>query len=483
MKAFFGFKDKKGPVKIKNDVSNNNNNHINTNNININPPKNINRRENKKLEGVINKSLSVTSNTKFIKDKRRMGQVLDSNALHCNNKRLSVESDQSEKKKKEIELLASIKNLEHITIEKMQMAEIIDYKNIPDELIETDEFGFIKNNPSSEEDSSDSENNNNDDTKQSNEKPDEKKKVSELLKINARIEKWNYMLQNLREFRTEKISKLKSRTRKGIPDSIRSYAWQKLCDFDEFYIKNLYKKLDSEPVDKSIESTIIKDLDRTFPNCQFFKDKYGNGQRKLLKVLSNYSKYNKEVGYIQGMSFIVALLLTYMDEESSFFMLHIIIKKYELEGLYLPGFPDLKKKCYVFLKLQKKFIPKIYNVLKKDEIYPSAYASEWFICLFSRSLDFRVLVRIFDTFLLEGFKVIYRFSLAFLKLKEKDFIEKSDITDASMITINNCLKNVKTKELFQVAFDFSLSKKFIESCEKEYDIVKNDHDNEFIAQV
>ena len=478
--AFFGFKDKKGPVKvIKHDIPNNNN--TETNNINNNPQKNNNHKE-PKLEGVISKSLTATTNTKFAKDKRRMGQILDSNSLHS-NKRMSLKNDQTEKKKTELELLSSIKNLEHITIEKMQMAEIIDYKNIPDEIIETDEFGFIKNNNSSEEEDSSNSENNNSENKQSIEKTDEKKKVSELLKINARIEKWNYMLQNLREFKNEKLSKLKSRTRKGIPDSIRSYAWQKLCDFDEFYIKDLYQKLDSEPVDKNIESTIIKDLDRTFPNCQFFKDKYGNGQRKLLKVLSNYSKYNKEVGYIQGMSFIVALLLTYMDEESSFFMLHVIIKKYELEGLYLPGFPDLKKKCYVFLKLQKKFIPKIYNILKNDEIYPSAYASEWFICLFSRSLDFRVLVRVFDTFLLEGFKVIYRFSLAFLKLKEKDFIEKCDITDASMITINNCLKNVKTKELFQVAFDFSLSKKYIENCEKEYESIKNDHDNEFIAQL
>jgi hypothetical protein len=291
------------------------------------------------------------------------------------------------------------------------------------------------------------------------------------------------MLNNFNDFKKNKFHKLKERTRKGIPDNLRGYAWQLLSGVDEFYKKNLYQQLEKEPVDRAIEDIIINDIDRTFPKCQFFKDKYGNGQRKLLKVLSNYSKYNKEVGYIQGMAFICALLLTYMDEERSFFMMHTLIKKYDLEGIYLPGFRDLKKKFFVLLNLEKKFLPKCYRVLQKDEVYPGSYASEWFICLFARNLDFNILVRIFDTFLLEGFKVIYRFSLAFIKLKEKDLIESKNGIDSTILVMNNCLKNVNVDELFKVAFGFSLSKKLIEGYEKEYDLVKNDKKNEFMVQV
>ena len=64
------------------------------------------------------------------------------------------------------------------------------------------------------------------------------------------------------------------------------------------------------------------------------------------------------------MAFICALLLTYMDEERSFFMLHTLIKKYDLEGIYLPGFRDLKKKFFVLLNLEKKFLPICYRVLQ-----------------------------------------------------------------------------------------------------------------------
>ena len=159
------------------------------------------------------------------------------------------------------------------------------------------------------------------------------------------------------------------------------------------------------------------------------------------------------------------------------------MKKYELEGFYLPGFPELKKTFYILLNLEKKFIPKIYELFKKEGMIPSMYASEWFICLFSRNLEFNCLVRIFDVFLLEGYKVIYRFSLAFLKLKENEFLKGKDGLASIMQTINQCLENVDIENLFKTAFGFSLSRKDMDKLAKEYDKVKNDQKNEFVKQL
>ena len=273
------------------------------------------------------------------------------------------ESQNSLKEKEKI-LINSIQNKENATKQKIQLAEEINFNSIPDKLIATDEYGFVIE-------------------KNSETKPETKTK-EELLQINARMEKWNYMIENYEEFSTSKFSKLKSRTRKGIPDSLRSYVWQLFAEKDKYYKKDIFNQLESVKLEEEIETVIIKDLDRTYPNCQLFRDKYGNGQRKLYKVLSNYSKYNTATGYVQGMGFIVAVFLTYMDEESSFFMLHSLMKKYKLEGFYLPSFPELKKTFYILLNLEKKYIPKIYELFKKEGMIPSMYASEWIICLFSR---------------------------------------------------------------------------------------------------
>ena len=364
----------------------------------------------------------------------------------------------------EEKLLKSIENSEKIDKDKIKLAETINFRENPDQIIDTDEFGFIK------------------DSKNKNE--EKKEGRDSLLKYNVRLEKWNYMLNNYDDFHKNHFSKLKERTRKGIPDSLRGYAWQKIINLDEFYEKDLYQNLNEQEPDKSVETVIIKDIDRTFPKCSFFKEKYGGGQRQLYKVLVNYSKYNKEVGYVQGMGFIAALLLTYMDEERTFFMMHALMKKRELEGLYLPGFPDLNKKLFVLLNLEKKLIPKVYNTLKKFQVMPFSYASEWFLCLFSINLQFSTLVRIYDTFILEGYKIIYRFSLAFLKLKEQKITQCSGM-DSAFKVIKKSMENldIDLDELFKIAFGFSISKKEIENYEKEYDKNKDNKNNEFIIQL
>ena len=376
----------------------------------LNEKKNLNEKQPKQL------SKFAPNNEKKKKGKLRSSQSL-------------IEVELIEKK-----LLESIRNSEKIDNDKIQLAESIGFKENPDKIIDTDEFGFFK------------------DSK------DTKKEEKDALLNNARVEKWNCMLSDYEDFYKNHFSKLKQRVRKGIPDSLRGYAWQKIINVDEFYQKDLYEKISEEEFDKNVEQVIIKDIDRTFPQCSFFKEKYGGGQRQLYKVLVNYSKYNKNVGYVQGMGFIAALMLTYMDEERTFFMMHTLMKKRDLESLYLPGFPGLNKKLFVLLNLEKKYLPKVYNVLKKFDVIPFSYASEWFLCLFSRNLKFNSLVRIFDTFILEGYKVIYRFSLAFLKLKEQKIIECTKMEKIFKI-LKDCFENLDIEELFKIAFNYNFRRK------------------------
>ena len=363
--------------------------------------------------------------------------------------------------------------MENVTKENLELAEKIKFKNNTDRIIETDEFGFLK------KDSNISDNNDNIIMK----KDSNKLTKEQILTINARTEKWQDMLNNYQKYQTTKRAKLKSRTRKGIPDSLRSIVWQLFAGTDKLKEKNLFENLNKQELDKDIEGVIIKDLDRTFPSCQLFKEKYGMGQRKLYRVLSNYSKYNKVLGYVQGMGYLAAIFLLYMDEESAFYMLHSLVKNYGFEGLYKEGFPDLKKKFYVLLNLEKKYIPKIYDIFKRDGVFISIYASQWLLCLFAKDLKPNILVRIFDVFLFEGFKVIYRFALAFLKLKEKAFISNKKGIFYSMNTIKLLFDNIDIDELFKVAFSFSLSRSHIKKYEEEYEQNKNNKDNEFVKQL
>ncbi len=116
---------------------------------------------------------------------------------------------------------------------------------------------------------------------------DREAKQKRILRENARSEKWNKMLSNYDLFYKNNYNKMKERTRKGIPDSLRGLIWQLFADInkyrnDEKY-KNLYSTLvNDEESDLETEAVILRDIDRTFPKHTFFKDKYGIGQNIFL---------------------------------------------------------------------------------------------------------------------------------------------------------------------------------------------------------
>ena len=299
------------------------------------------------------------------------------------------------------------------------------------------------------------------------------------------------MLSNFSLYKKNNYSKLKSRTRKGVPDCLRTKVWQLFAKIPELKNKNknVYSNIINQLKEKDIlnkkdEDIIIRDLHRTFPKNFIFMDKLGSGQRALYKVLSAYSFYNTNTGYVQGMGFITALFLTYMNEESSFWMLHSMMINYEMIGFYLKDFPELRKVLYVFLSLLKKFVPNVYLQFKNFNIYPTMYASQWFFTYFASLFDFNVVVRIYDCILLEGFKIVYRIALGVLKLKEPIIVKFKNFEDVMNI-FKDITKGIDVEELLKVSFNFSFSRKDIKKFEDEYKkkISKKKMDDEIIKQV
>lgn len=292
------------------------------------------------------------------------------------------------------------------------------------------------------------------------------------------------MLDNFDYYRTTKYSKLKERTRKGIPDGMRGIAWINIANIKELKKgnENLYKSLlqnikNDDFIPKKEEEVIIRDLHRTFPKSIIFNSKLGEGQRGLFRVLMCIGATSKKTGYVQGMGFLAALLLSYMDEENAFWMLNFIFKKYGLEEVYMKDFPGLRKRFYIFLKLLQKFFPKIHNKLIELKVFPTMYASQWFFTCFSNCLSFNIVVRIFDCYLLEGEKIIYRIALALFKLNE-NYLIKAKNFESLMEKLKQITNEVKNPDkLLETGFGFSLSREHIKKFEIEYlDMMKNNNE-------
>lgn len=94
---------------------------------------------------------------------------------------------------------------------------------------------------------------------------------------------------------------LTKKIREGIPHPLRGLIWQSMSGAQNTNLEGLFKTLQNEasPYDK----VIIRDIPRTFPGVEMFKEEGGDGQKKLQSVLRAFSLYDAEVGYCQGYLF------------------------------------------------------------------------------------------------------------------------------------------------------------------------------------
>eukprot|EP00744_Colponema_vietnamica_P009768 GILI01013862.1.p1 GENE.GILI01013862.1~~GILI01013862.1.p1 ORF type:complete len:364 (-),score=76.76 GILI01013862.1:851-1942(-) len=254
----------------------------------------------------------------------------------------------------------------------------------------------------------------------------EKKRKKDLLRENIRMEKWRLMMVDWDRFRTRNFDLVKRRIRKGVPDCFRGAMWQGFAQSQALVRANpgVYKQMTEVEV-APWESDIMRDIARTFPKHVLFRDKNGLGQRSLLSVLRALSLYCPDVGYCQGMGFVTGLLLIYMGEEDSFWLMTSLMQNYGMEGLFKPGLPLLEKYFFQFDELIKFFFPKLHQHLARQGIDHSMYASQWFITVFTYNFPFDVVVRVWDIFLSEGIKIVFRVALAILKQYHDKLLECS----------------------------------------------------------
>lgn len=128
-------------------------------------------------------------------------------------------------------------------------------------------------------------------------------------------------------------------------DTIRGEIWLRLSGSGgndtmmETYRTLLTKECPNEDV-------ILRDITRTFPANDYFRESGGTGQDQLYKISKGYAVHDPEVGYCQGISFIAAALLLQMPEEQAFALLTKIMSTYTFRDLYRDGFENLRLKLY-----------------------------------------------------------------------------------------------------------------------------------------
>lgn len=234
--------------------------------------------------------------------------------------------------------------------------------------------------------------------------------------IRQRELKWIDMLSHWDKWMIKRYNKVRLRCQKGIPPALRGRAWLYLSGGKVKKEQNQgkFQELDRQEGDPKWVDVIEKDLHRQFPFHEMFVSRGGHGQQDLFRVLKAYTLYRPEEGYCQAQAPIAAVLLMHMPAEDAFWVLVQICEKY-LPGYYSPGLEAIQLDGEILFALLRRVSPISYRHLEKHKIDPILYMTEWFMCAFSRTLPWASVLRVWDMFLCDGVKIIFRVGLVLLK--------------------------------------------------------------------
>ena len=174
-------------------------------------------------------------------------------------------------------------------------------------------------------------------------------------------------------------------------------------------------------------------------------------QDPLFHVLRAYALFDDAVGYPQGMNFMVMPLLIAMPEEEAFCLLVRLMNKYQVRDLFTQDMPGLHLHLYQFERLLEDLEPVLYCHLKRRDVTPNLYATQWFLTMFAYRFPLQLVMRVYDLVLCEGLEgAILKFGMAVIQKNVTTLLGMQD-----MQGLTNFLK----EKIFDAYIDASPSSK------------------------
>ncbi|XP_063703670.1 ecotropic viral integration site 5 ortholog isoform X3 [Culicoides brevitarsis] len=287
---------------------------------------------------------------------------------------------------------------------------------------------------------------------------------------------WGSIVGDWEAAQKRKNPSVKDLIRRGIPHHFRAIVWQLLCNAADTDKKQYAEYIKAT---SACEKVIRRDVARTYPEHEFFKEK--EGQEALFNVIKAYSLHDREVGYCQGSGFIVGLLLMQMPEEDAFAVTVQIMQEHKMRDMFKPSMIYLGLCMYQLENLVQEQMPDLHVHFQSQGFQTTMYASSWFLTLYTTALNLSISCRIMDIFLSEGIEFIFKMALGLLTIGKETLLSLDMEAMLKFFQKELPLKvEADVDGLFNLAFQQKINQKKMKKMEKEYADLRKKEQEEMV---
>lgn len=147
---------------------------------------------------------------------------------------------------------------------------------------------------------------------------------------------------------------------------------------------------------------------------------------------------------------LAAVSLLFMPEEEAFWALVAIVETIMPPDYYGQNLLGAHVDQYVLRHLLAEKLPRIHYHFDVHGIELTFFS--WFLTCFVDNLPVHIYLRIWDVFLYEGNKVLFRFALAFLKYHEEEILRMNDSIVINQFISTLGEKQCDLRQLCNIAF-------------------------------
>ncbi|XP_062988967.1 TBC1 domain family member 12 isoform X2 [Elgaria multicarinata webbii] len=213
-----------------------------------------------------------------------------------------------------------------------------------------------------------------------------------------------------------------------------SRAKERWKSFGETGAENDTEDAGVSVADREASLELIKlDISRTFPSLYIFQ-KGGPYHDLLHSVLGAYTCYRPDVGYVQGMSFIAAVLILNLEEADAFIAFANLLNKPCQLAFFRVDHSMMLKYFAAFEVFFEENLPKLFHHFKSYNLTPDIYLIDWIFTLYSKSLPLDLACRVWDVFCRDGEEFLFRTGLGILRLYEDILLQMDFIHIAQFLT-------------------------------------------------